>query len=558
MGTAEEVLDELLDLVEASSKNPIEEFLNDFVEIPSKGTVEEILDDLTDTGFKDEMEEVLENMAETSSKTRLKEDLTVSIEDTINRLLASLVKTSSKEIMDQLLKDLVQVTINDPIEEIVKKMSSLKDSTEKSFENQMEEFPENLMEANSSSEEITELSTNLESFADSTQEPDDPLPDDSNFFEEAYSMCAAVDKSIIYRRNDPGTTREEWCNWPDMPFEEMDNTLNVQQYIQQCIHKDPSDVDTILKAPPGQEEGVWKYEHVRQFCMQLNGLTLLLQDECKPDVCVQMTATEQWIFLCAAHKNPKECSAIDYTRHTLDGAAALLNSNKYFPSRVSIKESSIAKIGSVCRRIYRIFSHAYFHHPELFEKFETETFLCRRFTVFVKKYNLMANEHLIVPILEQKPNYSNFWVIMDIDDPEYEEETGLNLFLRLGAPWLLHKTGCSDIDIYLNGGIAKGKLTEFVGNVASGKTQLCLSLIANQLIDDEKEQSKIVYIDTNGSFRSSRLLQMLKSRGVQDENKAERMLKRVFIARTYDEKDLRTVLSNIQVIKYLILFKIFN
>lgn len=57
----------------------------------------------------------------------------------------------------------------------------------------------------------------------------------------------------------------------------MDNTLNVQQYIQQCIHKDPSDVDTILKAPPGQEEGVWKYEHVRQFCMQLNGLTLLLQ-----------------------------------------------------------------------------------------------------------------------------------------------------------------------------------------------------------------------------------------------------------------------------------------
>ena len=49
-------------------------------------------------------------------------------------------------------------------------------------------------------------------------------------------------------------------------------------------------------------------------------------------------------------------------RHTLDGAACLLNSNKYFPSRVSIKESSVAKLGSVCRRVYRIFSHAYFHH----------------------------------------------------------------------------------------------------------------------------------------------------------------------------------------------------
>ena len=87
-----------------------------------------------------------------------------------------------------------------------------------------------------------------------------------------------------------------------------------------------------------------------------------LQTECKPDTCSQMTATEQWIFLCAAHKTPKECPAIDYTRHTLDGAACLLNSNKYFPSRVSIKESSVAKLGSVCRRVYRIFSHAYFHH----------------------------------------------------------------------------------------------------------------------------------------------------------------------------------------------------
>merc|ERR1712083_209617 len=116
--------------------------------------------------------------------------------------------------------------------------------------------------------------------------------------------------------------------------------------------------------------------------------------------CFQMTATEQWIFLCAAHKTPKECPAIDYTRHTLDGAACLLNSNKYFPSRVSIKESSVAKLGSVCRRVYRIFSHAYFHHRQIFEKFESETHLCRRFTVFVTKYKLMTGDNLIVPILE--------------------------------------------------------------------------------------------------------------------------------------------------------------
>lgn len=74
----------------------------------------------------------------------------------------------------------------------------------------------------------------------------------------------------------------------------------------------------------------------RQFCMELNGLAVELQAECLPDTCSQMTSTEQWIFLCAAHKTPKECPAIDYTRHTLDGAACLLNSNKYFPSRYNL------------------------------------------------------------------------------------------------------------------------------------------------------------------------------------------------------------------------------
>lgn len=42
----------------------------------------------------------------------------------------------------------------------------------------------------------------------------------------------------------------------------------------------------------------------------------------------------------------------------------------FFFCRVSIKESSVAKLGSVCRRVYRIFSHAYFHHRALFDEYE--------------------------------------------------------------------------------------------------------------------------------------------------------------------------------------------
>ena len=61
----------------------------------------------------------------------------------------------------------------------------------------------------------------------------------------------------------------------------------------------------------------------------------------------------------------------------------------------------MAKLGSVCRRVYRIFSHAYFHHRSIFDDFENETFLCRRFTQFVTKYNLMPKDNIIVPILEE-------------------------------------------------------------------------------------------------------------------------------------------------------------
>ncbi|XP_067934110.1 MOB-like protein phocein [Watersipora subatra] len=210
-------------------------------------------------------------------------------------------------------------------------------------------------------------------------------------------MATTVDQ---LRRNLPGTKASEWCAWPSQTFEEMDSIVVVQQYIQQLIRTETFDIDLILTPPEGQDEGVWKYEHLRQFCMELNGLAVRLQEECKPEECTQMTATEQWIFLCAAHKTPKECPAIDYTRHTLDGAACLLNSSKYFPSRNTIKDTSVQKLGSVCRRVYRIFSHAYFHHRIIFDEFENETALCRRFSTYVLKYALMANENLIVPILE--------------------------------------------------------------------------------------------------------------------------------------------------------------
>lgn len=213
-------------------------------------------------------------------------------------------------------------------------------------------------------------------------------------------------KSFV-RRNRPGSKRSDWANWPDQTFSEMESIHAAQMLIQQRIRNCRLSIDKILEKPEGADEDVWKYEHLRQFCQELNGLATRLQVECSPSSCPQMTATDQWIFLCAAHKSPKECSAIDYTRHTLDGAANLLNNSKYFPSRVSLKLASVTKLGSISRRIYRIFSHAYYHHKPIFLDFENLNQLCRRFTKFVTMYDLMPKDNLIVPVDSLESGLSN-------------------------------------------------------------------------------------------------------------------------------------------------------
>lgn len=60
---------------------------------------------------------------------------------------------------------------------------------------------------------------------------------------------------------------QDYFSWPEESFEEMDSTLAVQQYIQQLIRKDFTNIDDILKAPESQDEGVWKYEHLRYLLL---------------------------------------------------------------------------------------------------------------------------------------------------------------------------------------------------------------------------------------------------------------------------------------------------
>lgn len=73
-------------------------------------------------------------------------------------------------------------------------------------------------------------------------------------------------------------------------------------------------------------------------------------------------------------------------------------------------------------------------------------------------------------------------------------------------------TGSVALDALLGGGVESGNITELFGEFRSGKTQFCHTLaVTCQLgIGEGGAQGKVLYIDTEGTFRPERLAEIAK------------------------------------------------
>ena len=94
------------------------------------------------------------------------------------------------------------------------------------------------------------------------------------------------------------------------------------------------------------------------------------------------------------------------------------------------------------------------------------------------------------------------------------------------APTLL-PTGLAALDAHLGGGLPMRALTELVGPAGAGKTQLCLAVAARALLDGAADGLRVLYVDTEGSFSPSRLLQLLLARGAASH--AEELMRRLTV-----------------------------
>ncbi len=106
-------------------------------------------------------------------------------------------------------------------------------------------------------------------------------------------------------------------------------------------------------------------------------------------------------------------------------------------------------------------------------------------------------------------------------------ESGLDVLKRRE---LVEKisTGSQALDTLLGGGFETGAITECFGQYGSGKTQL--AHVLSVLVQKQKPDSAVVFIDTENTFRPERIKQISKAAGMDPDI----VLKNIRVARAFN------------------------
>lgn len=105
-------------------------------------------------------------------------------------------------------------------------------------------------------------------------------------------------------------------------------------------------------------------------------------------------------------------------------------------------------------------------------------------------------------------------------------------------------TSSRELDALLGGGIETGSMTEFAGAFRSGKTQICHQLCVNvQLPKDQGGcEAKAAYIDSEGTFRPERIINMVQPHGLDPND----TLKNIIVGRAYNSDHQMLLVQQIQ------------
>jgi len=103
-------------------------------------------------------------------------------------------------------------------------------------------------------------------------------------------------------------------------------------------------------------------------------------------------------------------------------------------------------------------------------------------------------------------------------------------------------TGSKAIDEVLAGGLETQTITEFYGEYGSGKSQLCHQMCVNVQLPTERGglNGGALYIDTENTFRTERIIQMAQHMGLKPED----VIKKIVFAEAYTSDHQMLLLEN--------------
>jgi DNA repair protein RadA len=93
-------------------------------------------------------------------------------------------------------------------------------------------------------------------------------------------------------------------------------------------------------------------------------------------------------------------------------------------------------------------------------------------------------------------------------------------------------TGCKSLDDLLGGGVETQGVLELIGQYGVGKTQIChAACVFVQLpVENGGLEGSALYIDTEGTFRPERIMQIAQGREIPTDN----ILKNIIVARAFN------------------------
>ncbi|MCS7116406.1 MAG: hypothetical protein RMJ31_01540 [Nitrososphaerota archaeon] len=97
--------------------------------------------------------------------------------------------------------------------------------------------------------------------------------------------------------------------------------------------------------------------------------------------------------------------------------------------------------------------------------------------------------------------------------------------LKQGERRMKFPIGSRGLDGLLDGGVRTGMVTDFYGRSGVGKTQICFQLCVNVADHFNKKglDGSIIFIDTVGTFRPERIVEIAEARGLRGEECLDRI-----------------------------------